>query len=435
MRFQKQQNLNEWVEMLHQIYGRSQNYAKSEYEIHSHITEVCGAFGKYLFKKRLPERAIDFLPKMFSWGVALLKKMKGSEANLEEMLLTKYPRVCPYCVQSPCTCWTQEKPQLDADRVRNEFHRNANMQGRSVNHFQLMFRQIYEESWGTAKATSPDELLTGLMKQYSRLIEELSETAEAMRLHHLYPSNFNNELADYFAWWFGLASSVHHIEGRTMLLAEDLLWEAYPGYCADCTLCPCDCRPGPVRELLSKPALNDLSLIDALTQANNRRAYDDDIHAAGTGALTLATPATCVRIDVDNFSDINNRFDHAVGDAALRHLVTVLRQKVRTRDRLYRVGGDEFALLCSDLSSQEAEGMLGRVQQALRDRPFSARNKIGDKADVRITVSVGLCTSANLKDIATGFSNADTAAIRSKDTGRDRITVWTGHAFEPPRDA
>lgn len=422
--YEKSQKLNDWVEMLHQIYGRSQNYSKTEYEIHSHITEVSGAFGKYLFKKRQPERAVEFLPKMFSWAVALLKKVKGNEANLEDILLTKYPRACPYCVVSPCTCWKSEKPELNAERVRNEYHRAAAMQGRSINDIQLMFRQIYEQSWGVAKPDIPiEERYAGLMKQYSRLIEELSETAEAMRLHHLYPSNFNNELADYFAWWFALASSLHVVDSRAMHLAEELLWTAYPGYCSACTLRPCDCRPGPVRELLSKPALTDMNRIDGLTQAHNQGAFEDDIRVATAGTLAMAAPITCIRIDVDNFKSVNETFDHAAGDAALTHIVTVTRQKIRTRDRLYRAGGDEFAILCSDLSSEEAAGMMRRVQQVLKDRPVIVRTRGGEKKELRITLSIGICSAPSHAEVSNAFKRADHAAIQSKHEGKDRVTI------------
>ena len=63
--------------MLHSIYGLSQNYARTEFEIFAHLSEVTGAFGKFLFKLKQPERAKEFLPKMFGWAIALAKKVKA----------------------------------------------------------------------------------------------------------------------------------------------------------------------------------------------------------------------------------------------------------------------------------------------------------------------------------------------------------------------
>src|SRR5438874_650512 len=104
MPYRKQQNLNEWVEMLHSIYGLSQNYARTQYEILAHLSEVTGNFGKYLFKLKQPNKAAEFLPKMFGWSVALLMKVRGERAQYEDVILTKFPGVCPYCTKAPCNC-------------------------------------------------------------------------------------------------------------------------------------------------------------------------------------------------------------------------------------------------------------------------------------------------------------------------------------------
>ena len=53
--------------MLHSIYGLTQNYSKTQYKIRTHLAELTGAFGKYLFKLRRPDKAIPLLPKMFAW--------------------------------------------------------------------------------------------------------------------------------------------------------------------------------------------------------------------------------------------------------------------------------------------------------------------------------------------------------------------------------
>jgi hypothetical protein len=60
-----------------------------------------------------------------------------------------------------------------------------------------------QRSWGLADLPpeSP-EALVALQKIYARIIEETSEVGESVRFVHLYPSNFDNELADYLAWFF-----------------------------------------------------------------------------------------------------------------------------------------------------------------------------------------------------------------------------------------
>lgn len=225
MKFTQSQRLNNWVMMLDSIYGGTQNYAKSPYEIHSHLTEVCGIFAKHQFKRRDSIAAARFLPKIFAWAAALLKKVRPDKVDLEEIILRKFPSVCPYCGGRPCACWKKEKPTLDPEAVRRLYFLRAPSMRRTLNDFQLMFREIYNESWHAHE--DPIQYV------FLRLSEELAEVAESVRFQHLYPENFENELADFLAWWFALVSCLSDREGKT-LLVEDYLWSAYPGICVDC---------------------------------------------------------------------------------------------------------------------------------------------------------------------------------------------------------
>ena len=420
------QSLNEYLAMFATIYGKTANYGKSKYELIAHLVEVTGAFGKFAFKKRDYETAQSFLPKMFAWACALVTSVKADANVLERMILSKYPTVCPYCRKSPCECNQPNKQSINYVAVRDLYHRLTPSQGRAPNDIQSMLRSIYEKTWRIAEVVpgSP-EASSALMALYTRLTEELSEMAEAVRFHHLYPSNFDNEVADYMSWWFAIVSSFHILSNTgDMLLAEDILWEKYPGVCPTCTLPVCDCRPGPVREMLSKPSLGYEAKTDALTQVGNRMAYDDELRQTAATPTYLPTPLACIRVDVDDFKSINDRWSHVVGDDALRYLATTLRQKIRSRDRLFRVGGDEFAILCPDLSAAEAQGMLGRAAEYLKRHPIN--RKLGDGSGFRaveITLSIGVVECDVPERILDAFESADLAALRSKNEGKDRISV------------
>jgi diguanylate cyclase (GGDEF)-like protein len=427
--FSKTQSLNEWSEMIGRIYDGTQNYSKSRYEIHCHLTEVSGAFGKMLFKKNDYEAALQFLPKMFVWAIALFRKVKGPNgqgSDLQEALITKYPRVCSYCLKAPCSCWKGIKPEVNANEVMNFYRYNYSTQDKSVNGIQLMFRTIYGESWGldNPPVNVTISAIDALRSMHTRMIEELSEVAEALRFYHLYPSNFNNELADYFAWWFALVTNFNRLynDERKPLFADDILWAAYPAFCLACGLQQCDCRPGPVRELLSKPALNDLALVDGLTQAENQTAFNGLLDDITSKKFPIVLPIACIRIDVDDFKQFNNDISHDAGDNALKTIITLLRQKVRARDRVFRVGGDEFAVLCQDLSSLEAEGMMKRFADVLKTKIIKGKNSEGSEVEKVITLSIGIATCSEDSKIRETFNNADLAAIKSKKVGKDYIT-------------
>jgi diguanylate cyclase (GGDEF)-like protein len=412
--------------MLETIYGPTQNYSKSPFEVHSHLTEVCGVFGKHLFKCGDIATARRFVPKIFAWAVALLKKMHPGQTDLEGMILRKFPGVCSYCGEKPCVCWKGEKPSLDAERLRSLFYRNANSIRRSVNDFQLLFRGIYEQSWfGEGKSDDPQKFRAMMRMPYLRMIEELAEIAEAVRFHHLYPENFENELADFFAWWFAVATCMNAHPDSESMLAEQMLWAAYPGHCLDCQSIPCFCRPGPVRELISKPPPGYDHRYDALTSVYNQAAYNEDINHIAANDMPIRLPLGCVRVDIDDFKKVNGKYGHPAGDAAIQHIASVLRKHARERDRVYRISGDEFGIIFMDYTEEEASGAMKRVCQFLEKtlvRWVSAGGKI---FEFPVSVSVGVAECQSPRDIERAFENADQASYASKRAGKARVTRAT----------
>jgi diguanylate cyclase (GGDEF)-like protein len=420
MPFQKDQTLNQWVVMFDAIYGGSQNYAKTQYEIHAHLTEVCGVFAKQLFKRKDSIEAAKFMPKIFAWIVALLKKVRPDRANLEEILLRKFPHLCPYCLKKPCQCWKGEKPTLQDQQLRDAFYQRASGMKRSVNDFQLMFREIYEASWVNDydPKVESDDILRRL---FIRMMEEVAEVGEALRFHHLYPENFDNELADLLAWWFGIVS-VLPLPNDKALLAEDCLWGAYPGHCPDCQMVPCLCRPGPVRQLMSRPIPGYGHRFDSLTSLLNQAAYTEDLTSISKGEVSLPSPSACIRLDVDNFKTVNDRYGHAAGDEALRHIASVLRRTVRERDRVYRISGDEYGVLCANFTEEEAAGTMRRVCTGLAQYPVRWVSHDGNPQEFFVSVSVGVAELVEPTAIATAFESADKAAYASKQAGRARVS-------------
>lgn len=418
MRFHSEQSLDQWVVMLHDIYGRSQNYAKTPYEIHAHLTEVCGIFAKHLFKRNDVQRAREFLPKVFAWAVALLKTVHNDRTDLEEIILRKFPNHCAYCLTRPCRCWKGEKPTFDESRLRTLYYQHANSMRRSVNDFQLMFREIYTESWMAGQP--PGDVVR--RRLFIRLIEELAELGESVRFHHLYPENFENELADFFAWWFALVSCLKLPEEGGPILAEDCLWSAYPGNCPDCQMLPCLCRPGPVRQLMSKPIPGHDHRYDALTSALNQGAYNEDLNQISAGILAALVPTSCARVDIDDFKSVNDKFGHPAGDEALRHVASAIRRTVRERDRVYRISGDEFGILFMNFTEEEAAGAMRRACALLSNGTVRWTGLDGVVKDFSVTVSIGVAESSSAAGIHEAFARADQAAYVSKKEGKARVT-------------
>ena len=414
--YKQSQSLDDWAKMFYDVYGLSQNYSKTPFEIHVHLTEVAGGLGRLLLRKRDQKGGKEFAAKTFAWAMALTARVKPNYFQLSDALLRKFPGRCPYCLEIPCECWKKEKPALSEEQVKDAYYKIAATPSRSLNDFQVMFQRIYGDSWKGHKS-----IIEFIM---SRLFEEISELAESIRFYHLYPDNFDNELADLLAWWFALVSNLHHLDPNAVpVMAETLLWTVYPGHCPVCGLKRCLCRPGPVRELISKPTPGDSAMLDRLTMLYNQSAYLEELDNIVKKVEPITYPVALARIDLDDFKKINDQYSHAAGDQALKHLANTIRQKIGERDRGYRAGGDEFSIVFPDASKEEAYGVMRRIVDELRRRPVRWVDGVGTAVEFQISVSVGVAESMKHEDMVSVDGRADAAAMISKNKGKDQITV------------
>jgi diguanylate cyclase (GGDEF)-like protein len=102
---------------------------------------------------------------------------------------------------------------------------------------------------------------------------------------------------------------------------------------------------------------------DPLTRLPNRRALLQEL-ADATDEERMK-PLALVFLDVDNFKEINDRQGHLTGDRVLARFGSLLAELVRSGDRAFRVGGDEFALLLRGAGEQEAREVVGRIVDAV----------------------------------------------------------------------
>ena len=168
-------------------------------------------------------------------------------------------------------------------------------------------------------------------------------------------------------------------------------------------------------------ALQQLSEHDPLTGTLNRRSMHDRAQAVLEGAMHEELPATLVMVDADHFKRINDEFGHQTGDAVLCHLVTRIRQHMRSNDLLGRFGGEEFVLLLPGLNAGDAQEVAERIRTAI----CSHAEPISDQAVV-LSVSLGVAsTDIYGHDYTALVAAADSALYRAKAMGRNRVEVST----------
>ncbi|MDD6203974.1 MAG: GGDEF domain-containing protein [Firmicutes bacterium] len=153
---------------------------------------------------------------------------------------------------------------------------------------------------------------------------------------------------------------------------------------------------------------------DALTKAFNRGAFDRLLRLYENGDAKYAL----VMIDVDNFKAINDTFGHAVGDSVLRQVASVVKDQFRSMDYVCRIGGDEFAVIVVDVTSEQKEVLSAKLN-AVRKKLAQANGDIP-----AVTLSMGVAFSDRKNPGASIYKDTDTALYGVKENGRDGFAFF-----------
>ena len=119
---------------------------------------------------------------------------------------------------------------------------------------------------------------------------------------------------------------------------------------------------------LQRDELARISLTDPLTEALNRRGFEDRLGRELSDAVRTGRPITLAILDLDDFKAVNDRDGHPAGDALLRETVERLSGTLRPHDALGRLGGDEFAVLFPGASEADAPALVDRLRASLAGR-------------------------------------------------------------------
>ncbi len=178
---------------------------------------------------------------------------------------------------------------------------------------------------------------------------------------------------------------------------------------------------GTALRLLSEQVeqLNQVALLDALTGLPNRRYAQTQLEAMLSQRLRHGLPGGVVLLDIDHFKRVNDTYGHGVGDRVLMVVGATLAAATRPSDLVARWGGEEFLLL---LPQVDPAGVHECVE---RCRALIACSGLRDDGAETITVTASFGATMVREDDTpdSAVARADALMYRSKESGRNRVTM------------
>ncbi|BBI98925.1 GGDEF domain-containing protein [Ferrigenium kumadai] len=164
------------------------------------------------------------------------------------------------------------------------------------------------------------------------------------------------------------------------------------------------------------------AVTDPLTGVLNRRGFEIRTQALFADEIAIAKGLCLLMIDIDHFKKINDTYGHLFGDKVISAVANTLKSKVKGQDAVARLGGEEFAVLLPETNLAGALVVAEHIRQSIESgkiRRVDGNDQIGG-----ITISIGVAAHAKGGGLVELMNRADKALYVSKQSGRNRATVF-----------
>lgn len=162
--------------------------------------------------------------------------------------------------------------------------------------------------------------------------------------------------------------------------------------------------------------LRSLMVTDNLTGLLNHTRIKEELENEVSRTQRRGGQLAFIMLDIDRFKSINDTHGHPVGDMVIRSLARLLQQRLRRSDAIGRYGGEEFAIIMPDASSEQAASILDGIR-----RSFASLSHDGAGEPFSVTFSAGVAGFPALTTADALTAAADAALYRAKHQGRNRI--------------
>lgn len=165
--------------------------------------------------------------------------------------------------------------------------------------------------------------------------------------------------------------------------------------------------------------LYEMAITDELTSLYTRRYFHQSINFL---ANLQNKPFSLIMMDIDHFKKFNDTHGHSCGDKVLVLVSELMQKSLRDDDIAFRIGGEEFAILCPGQNANAAKIPAERLRHSISEYKIS----LISGEEISVTVSMGIAEyPQNSNEINNLFELADKSLYHSKAQGRNRITLYS----------
>jgi diguanylate cyclase (GGDEF)-like protein len=167
-------------------------------------------------------------------------------------------------------------------------------------------------------------------------------------------------------------------------------------------------------------AMYDAALRDDLTKAFNKKHFLDRLEQEVAFVRRHGAPLSLIMFDVDHFKNVNDTYGHVAGDHVLAKLAQITHGAIRTEDLFGRYGGEEFGIICRNISLLGAGSMAERLRSMVEASDF-----VFETREIPVTISLGVAgfPEAPVQNGIELIAAADEALYAAKRSGRNRVCL------------
>jgi len=164
------------------------------------------------------------------------------------------------------------------------------------------------------------------------------------------------------------------------------------------------------------------ALTDPLTELTNRKGLSMALKETLSTVDQSAACPCLLMLDIDHFKNINDNFGHVLGDKAIKMVASTLKNQIKAKDTAARYGGEEFSILLPDTELKNAWTVAENIRRIIESMCIKRTH---DQHELcRMTISIGIARYQSDESVTDFIGRADNALYQSKNTGRNRVTVF-----------